>query len=68
MLVHHLPCTAGADEVAASIRKHGYVIVDELVPQAVMDRLEAELDPYLAKSAMARSPGSTDRTPAGQDR
>ncbi len=57
MLVHHLPCTAGADEAAASIRKHGYVIVDELVPQATMDRLEAELDPYLEKSAYGAIPG-----------
>ena len=57
MLVHHLPCTAGADEAAASIRQHGYVIVDELVPQATMDRLEAELDPYLEKSAYGAIPG-----------
>ncbi len=57
MLVHHLPCTAGADEAADSIRKHGYVIVDELVPQATMNRLEAELDPYLERSAHGAIPG-----------
>ena len=57
MLVRHLPCTASADEAVASIREHGYVIIDELVPQATMDRLEAELDPYLEKSRYATIPG-----------
>ena len=57
MPVHHLPRTTDADEAAANIQKHGYVIVDELVPPATMDRLEAELDPYLEKSAYGAIPG-----------
>jgi hypothetical protein len=38
------------DGAVASIREHGYVIIDELVASAAMDRLEAELDPHLEKS------------------
>ncbi len=57
MPVHHLPRTAGADDAAASIQEHGYVIIDELVAPATMDRLEAELDPYLEKSAFGAIPG-----------
>jgi ectoine hydroxylase-related dioxygenase (phytanoyl-CoA dioxygenase family) len=52
---NHLPPTATPDEVAAALRADGYVIVDNLVSGEVMDRVAAELDPYV------------DLTPVGRD-
>ncbi|MCB0997493.1 MAG: phytanoyl-CoA dioxygenase family protein [Acidimicrobiales bacterium] len=47
MPVQHLPRTATVEDASACIAEHGYVIIDELAPPATMDRIEAELDPYL---------------------
>ncbi|MDD4867953.1 MAG: hypothetical protein PHQ28_12805 [Mycobacterium sp.] len=44
---YHLPPTATPAEVAAAIRKDGFVIVDNLVSNAVMDRVADELDEYI---------------------
>ena len=48
MALHHLPPTAEATEVADHLRRHGYAIVDDVVPPAVMDALAAELAPFAA--------------------
>lgn len=47
MTLNRLPNTATAEEVAQSLREHGYVIVDELVDGEVMDRIAAEMAPHL---------------------
>ncbi|MCW0182924.1 phytanoyl-CoA dioxygenase family protein [Zavarzinia sp.] len=46
----HLPSTATPEEVAATLREHGYAIVDNLVPESLMDRIEAEMGPYINAS------------------
>ncbi|MFF1945985.1 phytanoyl-CoA dioxygenase family protein [Rhodococcus qingshengii] len=53
--LNHLPSTASADQVASSLREDGYVIVDNLASQEQMDRLSAEIQPYI------------DATPVGKD-
>jgi ectoine hydroxylase-related dioxygenase (phytanoyl-CoA dioxygenase family) len=52
---NHLPPTATPDDVAAALRKDGYVIVDNLVSNELMDQVAEELDPYV------------DLTPPGRD-
>lgn len=51
MALQRLTRAATADEVAACVREHGYVVIDELVPVALMDRIEAELQPYFDSTA-----------------
>lgn len=52
---YHLPPTATPAEVTAAIRKDGFVIVDNLVSNDVMDRVAEELEGYI------------DLTPTGND-
>ena len=47
MSLLHLPSNATAEQVAASLQEHGYAIVDELVPNALMDRIAAEMGPHI---------------------
>lgn len=55
MSLLHLPSTASAAEVSASLLEHGYAIVDELVSNDLMDRITAEMGPHV------------EATPYGQD-
>jgi ectoine hydroxylase-related dioxygenase (phytanoyl-CoA dioxygenase family) len=50
MTLNHLPNTAAPEEVAAAINRDGYVIVDELAPNALMDRIQQEMSPYVNDS------------------
>jgi ectoine hydroxylase-related dioxygenase (phytanoyl-CoA dioxygenase family) len=52
---YHLPPTATSAEVAAAIRANGFVIVDNLVSNEVMDRVAEELEEHI------------DLTPPGND-
>ncbi|MDT5299246.1 MAG: hypothetical protein QOG79_2488, partial [Mycobacterium sp.] len=52
---YHLPPTATSAEVAAEIRANGFVIVDNLVSNEVMDRVAEELEEHI------------DLTPTGND-
>lgn len=45
--LQHLPATASADEVVAVLRSDGAVVVDDLAPGALLDRVELELAPWL---------------------
>ena len=38
-MLNRLPNTATVEEVSASLKEHGYVIIDELVSAEVMDKL-----------------------------
>ncbi len=55
MPIAHLPHDAAPDEVAAVIGRDGAVIMDAVVDGALLDRIEAELRPFL------------DATPTGPD-
>jgi ectoine hydroxylase-related dioxygenase (phytanoyl-CoA dioxygenase family) len=55
MSLLHLPNTASAQEVSASLAEHGYAIVDELVSNEFMDRIAEEMGPHI------------ETTPFGQD-
>ncbi|MDJ0771527.1 MAG: phytanoyl-CoA dioxygenase family protein [Ilumatobacter sp.] len=51
MELGHLPPDADADTVAAHLRRWGYAIVDDVVDGETMDRLAAEVTPYVESSA-----------------
>ena len=60
--LQHLPNTATVEEATACVREHGYVVVDELVPTATMDRLEDDLAPYFEPTPFGTTPGLGFRT------
>jgi len=49
--IAHLAAGAGPDDVAALIGRDGAVIVDAVAPEALLDRIESELRPYLDANA-----------------
>jgi len=53
--IEHLGSVAGPDEVAAVIGRDGAVVVDGVAPEALLERIERELGPFL------------DATPTGPD-
>jgi ectoine hydroxylase-related dioxygenase (phytanoyl-CoA dioxygenase family) len=55
MSLLHLPSDTSAETVAAALQEHGYAIVDELVSNELMDRIQAEMGPHI------------EATPFGQD-
>jgi ectoine hydroxylase-related dioxygenase (phytanoyl-CoA dioxygenase family) len=62
MRVEHLPATATGEEVAAVLARDGVAVVDRLVAPEVMDRARAELQPYLAGTAVGPDEFSGRRT------
>jgi ectoine hydroxylase-related dioxygenase (phytanoyl-CoA dioxygenase family) len=50
----HLRPTAAPEEIASTVREHGYAIVDDLVPISLMDRIEDETAEYVRQSAHGR--------------
>ncbi|MEM9034976.1 MAG: phytanoyl-CoA dioxygenase family protein [Actinomycetota bacterium] len=55
MAVRHLPSSASAEDVHAILAEDGAVIVDELAPSDVLDRIEHEMAPFV------------EATPSGSD-
>jgi hypothetical protein len=53
--VRHVPATASPEELAAELARAGALIIDNLVEPEVMDRVIAEIEPYI------------DATPSGPD-
>jgi ectoine hydroxylase-related dioxygenase (phytanoyl-CoA dioxygenase family) len=53
--VQHLPNTAAPEDVAKALADDGVVIVDDLAPGELLDRIEAEMRPFV------------DATPKGPD-
>jgi ectoine hydroxylase-related dioxygenase (phytanoyl-CoA dioxygenase family) len=51
MKASHLASSATGEQVAQALRRDGYVIVDNLVPDTVMDRISAEMQPFVDRSA-----------------
>ena len=65
MGIVHLPSSTTVAEAAAAVREHGHVVIDELVSPEVMDRIDAELAPHIARTPFGESPAlglSTQRT------
>lgn len=54
MGLHHLSPNTPAAEIAAHIRQHGYAIVDDVVDADLLDRLDREVEPFVAASAHGR--------------
>ena len=50
--LNHVPATTSAADLADHLRRDGYVIVDNLVPNALMDTISDELAPYLDSTPM----------------
>ena len=46
-MLRHFSADVDPRDVAAHIRERGYAIVDRLVDEALMDRVAAELAPYI---------------------
>jgi ectoine hydroxylase-related dioxygenase (phytanoyl-CoA dioxygenase family) len=55
MSLLHLPSDTSAETVAAALQEQGYAIVDELVSNDLMDRIQSEMGPHI------------EATPFGQD-
>jgi ectoine hydroxylase-related dioxygenase (phytanoyl-CoA dioxygenase family) len=53
--IRHLPPTASVNEVTACLSEDGFVIIDRLASDALMDRVSEQMQPYV------------DATPFGQD-
>jgi ectoine hydroxylase-related dioxygenase (phytanoyl-CoA dioxygenase family) len=47
MSLIHLPKEASPDTVEQCLREHGYAIIDRLVEPSCMDRIAAELEPFM---------------------
>jgi ectoine hydroxylase-related dioxygenase (phytanoyl-CoA dioxygenase family) len=56
--VPHLDADAAVDAVEAALREHGCAVVERLVPDALLDDIDAELEPYVA----ATDPGADEFT------
>lgn len=54
MQLTHLPASTDPASISAHLREHGYAIVDDLADAATMDRLAAEVRPYVEASAAGR--------------
>jgi ectoine hydroxylase-related dioxygenase (phytanoyl-CoA dioxygenase family) len=52
--LHHLSPNTPASDIAAHIQKHGYAIVDDVVDADLLDRLDREVEPFVAASACGR--------------
>ena len=62
MALTHLPASAAATEVAAIVQRDGAVIVDELAPPELLDRVDEELAPYLQATPFGPDDFSGRRT------
>jgi ectoine hydroxylase-related dioxygenase (phytanoyl-CoA dioxygenase family) len=61
-VLEHLPASASTDTVVGVLRRDGVVVVDELVPSRVMDRLAVELEPFLTATPVGSDPFAGTRT------
>ena len=54
MALHHFTPDTPVEQISDHLRRWGYAIVDDVVDQATMDRLDAEAHPYIDASAHGR--------------
>ena len=62
MTIERLTATATGADVAAALARDGCVVVERLVPRALLDRIGDELAPYLEKTAFGVDEFSGRRT------
>ena len=62
MAIRHLLRTSTADEVAAAVASDGGVVVDRLADPTLMDRVRAELAPFMAATRTGPDEFSGQRT------
>jgi hypothetical protein len=76
MAVEHLPASASSDDVAAVLRRDGCAVVDRLAGRDAMERVGAELEPWLAQTPTGddfgghrtrRTGGLVARSPTSRD-
>jgi Phytanoyl-CoA dioxygenase (PhyH) len=76
MAVEHLPASAAPADVSAVLRRDGCAVVDRLVARSVMERVHAELEPWLARTPTGddfggrctrRTGGLVARSPSSRD-
>jgi len=65
--ITHLPGSVNPDELAAVIGRDGAAVVDGVAPAALLDRIEAELRPYLRATPTAPTT-SAAAAPGGRAR
>jgi len=51
MKASHLAATATGEQVAQALRRDGYAIVDDLAPVAAMERIGAEMQPFIDQTS-----------------
>src|SRR5437762_7262767 len=56
MTIEHLPRDTSADKVADALERNGVVVVDEVADPALLDKVKAELEPFIE----ATEPGPDD--------
>ena len=50
--IEHLPSSASTDDIVAIIERDGAVILDDVLSEAEIDRLNGDLAPYLCKRSL----------------
>lgn len=58
--VPHLPSSASAATVDAAIDEFGAVVIDDVVPAPLLDRLDADLGPWLDQTAPGSQSGDAE--------
>ena len=54
--LNHVAATTPASEVVEHLRRDGYVIIDDLAPPGLMDRIQDEVEPYIDATPMGYTP------------
>jgi ectoine hydroxylase-related dioxygenase (phytanoyl-CoA dioxygenase family) len=62
MTVQHLPATASPDTVASVIAADGCVVIDRLASPELLDRVDAEMEPFVAATAYGTDDFAGPRT------
>ena len=62
MPLEHLPATATVEDVVASMRRHGGVVIDDLSSPEVMDRISTEMEPWMQWVSRGTDHGAGTRT------
>lgn len=57
MTLQHLPRTATVDQAVATLHEQGCAVIDRLVPEDTIDRLEAELGPWIEATPHGKDGG-----------
>lgn len=62
MPLTHFPASASSQDVVTALKADGACIIDELAPAEVMDRIAAEMEPYLERTPARSTERLTRRT------